>query len=459
MTSLPLVDRPGDATLAHADTQAITVATFLRHVGNTAVRLPADGRYAINLCENRYAFTVGFAAVIVAGQTNLLPANRLPSTIAEVSERYPGAYLLSDADIDLAVADEPPDRESVPAIDPGHVAAIAFTSGSTGQSKPIVKSWRTLYEGARINAAEMGLVGGETRHLVATVPAQHMYGLETSVLVPWVAPVAADGRRPFTPRDVADCLAAVPAPRVLVSTPVHLQTLHDPGLSLPPMERIFSATAPLDPGLARALESRRATRVSEIYGCSETGSLARRRPGHEEAWTLYRGFALDLQGQRATITAAHLCGPVELQDRIEALGGRTFRLLGRMEDLVNIAGKRASLADLNQRLLRVEGVRDGVIFEPPTTGRGPAARLAALVVAPGLDAESVRRRLRHLVDEAFLPRPIRMVDALPRAETGKLTRKAVLALFEEGRQQHGRSRSGALEAAAGDDGEPGDRTV
>jgi acyl-coenzyme A synthetase/AMP-(fatty) acid ligase len=133
---------------------------------------------------------------------------------------------------------------------------------------------------------------------------------------------------------------------------------------------------------------------------------------------------------RTQIVADHLVEAVPLNDRIEILEGHRFRWLGRDADMVNIAGKRGSLADLNQRLLALPGVSDGVIFLPD----GDARRLAALVVAPNLQPADILSELRDSIEPAFLPRPIFRVPSLPRQETGKLSRKAVLELFGELRQ-------------------------
>src|SRR5690606_29008667 len=123
----------------------------------------------------------------------------------------------------------------------------------------------------------------------------------------------------------------------------------------------------------------------------------------------------------------HLAGPVLLADIVEVLPGGRFRLCGRQSDLLEIAGKRASLGDLTQRLLALPGVLDAALvqLEPDACG---VRRLAAAVVAPGLDEATLRQALRHAVDPVFLPRPLRLVAALPRNETGKLTRRALLEL-------------------------------
>jgi acyl-coenzyme A synthetase/AMP-(fatty) acid ligase len=114
-------------------------------------------------------------------------------------------------------------------------------------------------------------------------------------------------------------------------------------------------------------------------------------------------------------------------DVIEAQDERSFILHGRNSDLVNIAGKRTSLAYLNQQLLAIEGVRDGAFFMPDEEC-GDVTRLGALVVAPGLDRNAILAALRRRIDPAFLPRPLHLVSELPRNAVGKLPREALIAL-------------------------------
>jgi acyl-coenzyme A synthetase/AMP-(fatty) acid ligase len=123
---------------------------------------------------------------------------------------------------------------------------------------------------------------------------------------------------------------------------------------------------------------------------------------------------------------------VVLADRLELSDDGTFLLLGRQGDLVKVAGKRASLADLTARLLSIPGVEDGVIVEPSALGAEDGDRLCAFVVAPGLSAEAIRRRLAQLIDPAFLPRPLKVVAQLPRSQTGKLTRETLEVLLDAG---------------------------
>jgi acyl-coenzyme A synthetase/AMP-(fatty) acid ligase len=115
---------------------------------------------------------------------------------------------------------------------------------------------------------------------------------------------------------------------------------------------------------------------------------------------------------------------VLLADVIELHDPNNFLLHGRTADLINIAGKRTSLANLNFHLNSIEGVKDGA-FAMPEEDDGTVTRLMAFVVAPGLTSEAIMSALRERIDPAFLPRPLCLVEALPRTETGKLPRRAV----------------------------------
>ncbi len=125
--------------------------------------------------------------------------------------------------------------------------------------------------------------------------------------------------------------------------------------------------------------------------------------------------------------------PVALGDQVEVIDREHFRLGARLQDVVNIAGKRNSIANLNHQLLSIPGVQDGAFFLPEDASDSPTrvARLCALVVAPGLDTPTLLQQLRERIDPVFLPRPLRLVAALPRNSTGKLSLQLLRSLLEK----------------------------
>ena len=433
-----LAEADSQHILAWRDGCAVRVQEFLADVRSLADRLPAM-RYAVNLCTDRYRFLVAFCAVATAGQTNLLPASRAPQAVAEIMRTYADAYALADVPVDPA-----PERLFMvpefcghsqaaqipnPTLTADQLVAIGFTSGSTGQSAANPKTWGGLCASTALNAALL-CAEGAAPNLVATVPAQHMYGLETSILLPLRSRAAIHAGHPFFPADVAHALASIPSPRVLVTTPVHLRALLRAAPALPALEAIVSATAPLDAALANAAEQRYATRVIELFGSTETCVIAHRRTAQEQAWHLYPGISVQTQPDGSMVHAPHFSAPLMLHDIVELLPARQFMLRGRNSDLLEIAGKRASLAELNRRLLAIAGVADGVAFALDADANG-VCRVAALVVAPGLDASIILLALRQVVDPVFLPRPLRLVSALPRNATGKLPRAHLLAALHQ----------------------------
>jgi acyl-coenzyme A synthetase/AMP-(fatty) acid ligase len=408
---------------------------FLAHVDHIAHCLPQQ-RFLINLCEDRYLFLVAFAAGLVRGRTHLLPPSRVSEVINEIGRDYPDSCRLDDAQVQqwlptgklTAVG-------TIPTIPAKHIAAIVFTSGSTGRAQPHPKSWGSLVGGTWLAQQRFGFGKQENTTIIATVPSQHMYGLETTVMVPLVSGVGIHSGRPFFPEDIRATLAAVPAPRILITTPAHLRVCIKSAIAWPAVSFIISATAPLSVLLAAQTEEAFAAPVLEIYGCTEAGSIASRRTLDGDLWQLYDELALS----DSVVQGPHLPQPVGLNDIIEPHGGNTFRLLGRQQDLVNVAGKRTSLSYLNNKLSEIEGVEDGVFLLPEEVG-GNMTRLAALVVAPGLDKSQILAVLAKQLDPVFLPRPLFKVAQLPRNDTGKLPRSELLALFEGLKKASGEPR-------------------
>jgi acyl-coenzyme A synthetase/AMP-(fatty) acid ligase len=307
---------------------------------------------------------------------------------------------------------------------------IGFTSGSTGQPKAFPKSWSSVTASTLLSAAgirnELEIAPDSTAWILATVPPQHMYGMELSILLPLVGGMAVHEGRPLFPADIAEALAELPEPRVLVSTPVHLRAIVESPQQFPATALIISATAPLDAALAQAVEAKLGGCLLEMFGSTETCVFANRRTAVEASWRLYAGVELRPLPDGTEVNAPWFAARILLQDIVELQEGGRFVVRGRNTDLIEVAGKRASIADITRRLLAIEGVKDAVVFQPDPEAIATIRRVAALVVAPGLNARQVLERLAPGVDPAFLPRPLLIVESLPRNEVGKLPRENLL---------------------------------
>ena len=428
----------------HADTIAarrngspVTAATLIADIRRTAESLP-DRRHVLNVCADRYRFAVLLGAAIMRRQISLLPPTTTPNVIESMRAFAPDAYFVSDdpeAEIDLPrfqlpMGDPAPGAAFVvPRIDGDQVVACMFTSGSTGEPRPNFKTWGKLALGAHGEAARFGVGPGHT--VLGTVPPQHMYGFESTVLLPLLSGAILTAERLYSAAEIDAAIGRTPAPRTLFITPFHLRVWLESGARAS-IESLVSATAPLSVALARMAEVRTGANLYEIYGCTEAGQIATRRTTESPVWHAYDGLRLWTDGDEGMVSGGHVDQPTRLMDIIEVLGdGSRLLLHGRSADLVNIAGKRNSIGYLNHQLSAIPGVLDGAFYLPDDAAESEAGRLMAFAVAPGLTVPQVMAMLRKRIDAAFMPRPLVLVERLPRQATGKLSREALRALATE----------------------------
>lgn len=473
-THLPLVNgewsRPVVCRTVNDELSYVTVAELLAQAHYVAKQLPVtSSSYILNLCGNRYHFMVMMLAGWLQGKTVLLPPNTAASTLKSIAEQYQVEIVVVDDEQPawvasglgctsitewLSTADSQPvenAKSTVPELPADFVAAVVFTSGSTGQPKPNSKTLRSLYGIGQLESqwlansldAANGLSVPDLPRvtIVATVPVQHMFGLEAAIMCALFGLNNVWHEQPFYPADIHAALAACDTPAILVTTPAHLRVLVKAPTqhALPSVARVISATAPLDRTLAEQAAERYATAVWEIYGFSEAGAIARRNTTQDEAWQLWPGLKLTADSAAANdlsywVDGDHLAEPQRIEDRVHPVSETAFVLEGRANDIVNVAGKRASLHALNQMLLAIPGVDDAVIWLPevvdPTAheSRATEPRLMAAVVASDLTDKAILQALSTSVDPVMLPRPLLRVSQLPRNATGKLTLQALQEL-------------------------------
>ena len=477
-----LAPRDLAAPIAYRDGVAFTGLQFLAMAQQLAPRLPA-GR-PINLCQDRLHFALGLAAALLRGQLSLMPPNALPQTLQQapagagtlyalVDDVPPGLHTLlplvavSVAELaelaELAAAAPGAAPQPLPALADDMPAVCLLTSGSTGAPQPHAKAWGPLVANIAAEAQRLAQLMGRSSlagvTTVATVPAQHSYGLESTVLLAMLGGACFDAGRPFYPADIVQALARVPRPRALVTTPFHLKTLLLSGVALPAVDLVLSATAPLSPQLAAQAEQALGGLMVEIYGCTEAGQVAARRTTAGEVWTTLGELRIHRQSDAAgedafIVQGGHVEQPTPLADVLELLDERRFRLLGRANDLIHVGGKRSSLAHLNFHLNRIEGVDDGAFWLPDDVAEG-IVRPVAFVVAPSLTAAQVIAALRQQLEPVFVPRRVVHVPALPREATGKLTVSALrdfalrsLAVSTRSSSQGKGSGEGAMDDSA-----------
>lgn len=407
--------------------------------------------HVCNLKQDRFHFSLGLAAALLNNQITILPPSDAPETIIASLEGAESPVILADTNEQARIApciDFPPaatltvdTQETFEALTRSSTEIRVFTSGTTKKPECNVKTWKMLRTGASITDEILRGIDADPDRiaLLGTTPPKHMFGLETTIFT-----ALSYGR--CTYRDTiffpADLEKAIEVARefaftklVLVTSPAHLRFLEPAILAAPEICCVLSATAPLLPSQAERLEARRRLKVMEVYGSTETGTLAMRRMTQGEAWTPSAGFRLEQNLQNCVAIAPHLPTPVPLGDEVEIKSDGRFVLLGRTGDMVNIRGKRSRLSSLNAFLAEAPGIIDGVFLHV----KKQESDLLAIAVVPydrGAQSEAelkqaVRRYLMRYIEPSFVPKRILVLDALSRTPTGKLSDEQVNVLAKK----------------------------
>jgi acyl-coenzyme A synthetase/AMP-(fatty) acid ligase len=179
-------------TLLDRDNELLsTCSRFLSDAEALANLLP-DAPMVTNLAKDRYRFLVGFVAALVRRQTMLLPPRRMPW--ASSIETMPLPIVLSMTRNKSNIF--PPIRflkcrlnptctGKVPQIPIDQPAVMAFASDSTGNPHSYSNTWGSLVTVPQSTGSHLRLKASDPMTIVAIVPHQHAYGLETSVMHPF----------------------------------------------------------------------------------------------------------------------------------------------------------------------------------------------------------------------------------------------------------------------------------
>jgi acyl-coenzyme A synthetase/AMP-(fatty) acid ligase len=443
-----------DSECSVAELQAVAIAL--------SASLP-PGQRVLVACEDRAVFLWVILAAWAAGRTVVMAPPDLKHAAAS-PERAQFDCIVTDRSelcangdtptlqvdalaLRRALGGQPGSQSSAPQsifLRRSHVVAVFFTSGSTGQPAAQAKTWGQLCDAADAMSRLLQMPD-EGPLIGATVVHSHMFGFEMLVMQALRGSTSVYASRIVYPSDLA-AFAAIAREKWLVTTPYHLGVFVNAGPLPAGLRRIVSATMPLAVELAAAAEAGTEAEVHEIYGSTEAGCIATRRIVESAVWKLAPDLKLTvLDDGSALLRGTRVGGTLQLRDHI-ALTDDGFELCGRDTDLVKIAGKRTSLQALTAVLRRIEGVRDGAFIDGAAIGQ---KRLAAVVVAPGLSSEEIREALAERIDAAFLPRPLVLVDALPRDANGKLRLDTIASSALAAKRESSQSLSEMLRSHAG----------
>jgi long-chain acyl-CoA synthetase len=285
------------------------------------------------------------------------------------------------------------------------------------------------------------------------IPVSHSYGF-SNLLTPLIArgvPIVVSRDR--TPRAVLADLTRTGA-TVFPGTPAFYQAFCDIGDAppLPKLRLCISAGAPLSSAVAKKFFEKFRQPIHSFYGASECGGICYDRHGTT--------FEDGLVGQPMQGVEADLIDPTESASQIrvrsaavsdgyfplpdeQKLGDGVFipddllerhdsalKIVGRISDVINVAGKKVNPAEVEAHLLRFRGVRQAVVFGRPTDAGLRNEEVAACVLAsPDVSESNLLRFCRTALSGWQVPKQIFIVDMIPTNERGKISRRELARQF------------------------------
>jgi acyl-coenzyme A synthetase/AMP-(fatty) acid ligase len=326
---------------------------------------------------------------------------------------------------------------------------LKLTSGTTAAPRAIrFRSAQLLADCEQI----CGTMAITDRDLnFGVIPVSHSYGfsnLITPLLARGVPLVLSQDRMP---RAVLEDLARTGA-TVFPGMPVFFQAFSEMA-DVPPLPRLrlcISAGAPLSLPVAQKFRAKFGLAIHSFYGSSECGGICYDREAAlvEQGYVgaVMNGVALELLDPAAPMSRLRVRSaaagdgyfpepdPEKLgdgsfaPDDLLARSGDGFRIVGRVSDIINVAGKKVNPAEVEAALLAFDGVREAVVF-----GRGSALRneeVAACIVADASVAEAdLLQFCRCRLSGWQVPKRLFFLAEMPVTERGKISRRALAERF------------------------------
>jgi long-chain acyl-CoA synthetase len=326
---------------------------------------------------------------------------------------------------------------------------LKLTSGTTAAPRAIrFRSEQLLADCIQI-CDTMGITSDDVNFGV--IPLSHSYGfsnLVTPLLVRGVAMVLSRDRMP---RAVLDDLARTGA-TAFPGMPVFYQAFceMENAPPLPKLRLCISAGAPLPLEVARKFQDRFQRSIHSFYGSSECGGICYDR----EATLEEAGFVgPPMDGVKIELLEPNVAaGRIRIQsaaagdgyfpepdaqklgdgffvpDDLLSPSGDGFRIVGRVSDVINVAGKKVNPAEVEAELMRFEGVRAVVVFGRESVLRNE--EVAACVAANDTVREAeLLEFCRSRLSGWQVPKRIFFVEEIPVNERGKISRRELAQRF------------------------------
>lgn len=335
---------------------------------------------------------------------------------------------------------------------PSETALLKLTSGSTGAPRAVAHSEATLAADCKNICETMGIRPDDVN--LAVLSLAHSYGFSNLVLPLVTQGTAMTLLEEFVPRAALEALERTNV-TVFPAVPFMWDCLNQISSLCPlfPHLRLcISAGAPLPPDVAKKFYDRFGVKIHSFYGTSECGGITYDSSEDldalgEHVGTPINNVKVDLTVEGRVRVASDAVGlsywPNANQEERLALQNGVFLtgdlgrfdqkgrlcLVGRVTQVINVAGKKVNAGDIERCIRTLEGVKQAVVLGAPDQSRGE--QIVAFVVAQTrMSAGTVLAHCRKTLADHQLPRRIKFLKQLPLSERGKLARDKLLKLLD-----------------------------
>lgn len=367
----------------------------------------------------------------------VLPYSFSSRALKEMREATGFSRAIADAPVKLpsgveAISVIPADSEKRPLSftrSPDSIFLTLFTGGSTGKPVYWKKTPKNMFSEALYLSRK--IKASNSDRFLATVVPYHIYGLLFSVLTPLVSNAIVIPEVSSFPQEIVSALEKHQA-TVLVSVPIHYRILKETEISTHMLRLAVSSSGPLDESDAESFIRRTGVDIIEIYGSTETGGVASRNSAKGET-SFYPFEIVDwkIEDERLFVRSDFISvqlttdpdGYFKVGDRVIPYDDKSFLMVGRVDGIIKIAGKRVDLKDIQHRLKKGPGVRDALVISRPT---GTSRENEIMAVIEGeTDEVTIKRYATQMLEPYAVPRIIKVIDKMPVTPAGKYDGKAI----------------------------------
>lgn len=416
--------------------QPVLLSRFKHDVENLVRHISQSSGNTLITTTRRYAFSVALLASWIAGRAAILPPDQHRNTVQKIRSQHTIGVECDDGYCAHDTRTSSVETHGSWAIELNNhrPAVLLYTSGSTGAPIAVTKTVGNLLSEARCIHDTFDWPPGP---VVGTVPPQHLYGLTFTILLPWISGAAWVDDMPLFPQDISNLILQTRAGS-LVSVPAHYQALLENPLEMVPA-LCLSAAAPLMLETAAQWQQQNGQPLLEIYGSTETGVIGFRQQQRDPYWQTFAPVHISTSSKLLAVDSPFVSpkwtSGFQTADQAKLIAKGKFKLSGRSDSIVKIAGKRVSLPQVEQAIAECQGITEASVIAVSVKGvvRDKAVWAVAAAAHPeALSASQLRSELRYKLDNISIPKRFVFVDKLPRNANGKIRRQSVEALLKVG---------------------------